>query len=107
MSHLVQREFAEVSRAHGLHPQQLVARAADLADGRACQVVLSDRGRRFALEAHDGVAARLESMTDVLAPDDRERLVSLTTRVLAEHDTVDLGSLAGHQPADRHGSGLA
>jgi DNA-binding MarR family transcriptional regulator len=123
MSHLVQRVFGEVSRAHGLPPQQLqllcmlidgpvgmselcrlmnlerpsmtglvdrvekrrlVARASDPADRRACLVALSGKGRRLAVAAHDDVTARLESMTEGLDPDDRDRLASVTTRILAE-----------------------
>jgi DNA-binding MarR family transcriptional regulator len=125
MSHLVQRVFSEVSREHGLPPQQLqllcmlidgpvgmselcrlmnlerpsmtglvdrvekrrlVARASDLADRRACLVTLSGKGRRLAVAAHDDVTARLESITEGLDPNDRDRLAAVTTRILAEHD---------------------
>jgi DNA-binding MarR family transcriptional regulator len=125
MSHLVQRVYADVARAHGLPPQQLqllcmlvsgpvgmtelsqlmrlerssmtglvdrvekrrlVTRVSDPADRRACVVGLSDEGRRLAVAAHDDVTARLESMAQSLDSDERARLASATTRIIAEHD---------------------
>lgn len=124
MSHLVQHVFADVSRDHGLPPQQLqvlcmliagpvgmtelgrqlhlerssvtglvdrvekrrlVKRVSDPGDRRAYLVELTEDGRRLAYVGHGEVTARLESMTKELEHDDRVRLASVMTLILAEH----------------------
>lgn len=66
--------------------RRLVDRVSDPADRRACLVALTDEGGRLAVEAHDDVTARLESVTARLEADDRARLASVVTLILAEHD---------------------
>ncbi|WP_214410982.1 MarR family winged helix-turn-helix transcriptional regulator [Sphaerisporangium fuscum] len=62
----------------------LVARVADPADRRACRVALTEEGGLLAAGAHGDVVVRLDSMTERLERDDRDRLISVVAGMLAE-----------------------
>ncbi|NUP00908.1 MAG: MarR family transcriptional regulator, partial [Nonomuraea sp.] len=50
----------------------LVARVRDPRDRRACDIELTCAGAKIAVRAHDGVTARLETLTGDLAPAHRD-----------------------------------
>jgi DNA-binding MarR family transcriptional regulator len=50
-----------------LERRSLVARSADPADRRACQIALTDEGRTLAHEAHDAYTSRVEALTTDLS----------------------------------------
>lgn len=68
----------------------LVARVRDARDRRACRIELTRAGAEIAVQAHDGVTARLETLAGELAPGHRELLTSAVAAILAE-DTARTG----------------
>jgi DNA-binding MarR family transcriptional regulator len=62
----------------------LVERVRDGQDRRACRISLTAQGRRLAVEAHNGVTARLEELTGEVGAADRKRLASVVARMATE-----------------------
>jgi DNA-binding MarR family transcriptional regulator len=62
----------------------LVARMPDARDRRACQIALTSQGARLAVEAHDDVTARLETLAGELRAGEKDRLTSAIGQILAE-----------------------
>jgi DNA-binding MarR family transcriptional regulator len=66
----------------------LVARIRDGRDRRACQIELTCGGAKIAVLAHDGVAARLETLAREVAPEHRQLLTSVIDTILTEDTTL-------------------
>ncbi|QNE22952.1 MarR family transcriptional regulator [Kribbella qitaiheensis] len=65
-----------------LERRSLVARAADPADRRACQIGLTDDGRTLAHEVHDAYTARVDALTTDLAPSHRSHVLAAVRRIV-------------------------
>ncbi|MEV3984250.1 MarR family transcriptional regulator [Nonomuraea sp. NPDC049758] len=72
----------------------LVARVRDARDRRACLIELTPAGAEIAVRAHDGVAARLETLAAGLPARHRDLLATAIGEILTE-DTARTGRTWG------------
>ncbi|MFB9201370.1 MarR family winged helix-turn-helix transcriptional regulator [Nonomuraea spiralis] len=88
MSGLTRALHLEKSSLTGLvdraEKRGLVARVRDARDRRACLIELTGAGAEIATRAHDGVAARLETLAAGLPARQRELLTGVVGAILAE-----------------------
>ncbi|MFI7469103.1 MarR family winged helix-turn-helix transcriptional regulator [Nonomuraea sp. NPDC049646] len=82
----------------------LVARVRDERDRRACLIELTPAGAGIAVRAHDGVAARLETLAAGLPAGHRDLLAAAIGEILAE-DTARTGRTWGRLEPDRRNGG--
>lgn len=66
----------------------LVARVRSTRDRRACEVGLTDAGRRLAISAHEDVTRRLEALADGVRDADREHVAVVLAGLLTRHGTL-------------------
>ncbi|WP_336207112.1 MarR family winged helix-turn-helix transcriptional regulator [Nonomuraea sp. LPB2021202275-12-8] len=62
----------------------LVARVRDSSDRRTCRVALTPQGERLAVDLHDEISGRLDTLAEALPDGDGERLAAIITRLLAQ-----------------------
>jgi DNA-binding MarR family transcriptional regulator len=66
----------------------LVVRIRDARDRRACLIELTCDGARIAVQAHNGVAERLETLAGGLPPEHRELLAGVIDGILTEDTSL-------------------
>jgi DNA-binding MarR family transcriptional regulator len=69
-----------------LERRSLLARSADPADRRACQIALTAEGRTLAHQAHTAYTTRVEALTTDLSPTHKKHVLAAITHIVTPTD---------------------